>query len=439
VSLSYQEAIDFLENLYRQPALPSSQAGLGRVQSLLAAVGDPHREFRSIHVAGSCGKGSTTTMIGAVLMEAGIDCGLFRSPHLESYTERISIGKRDISPEDWARHFNRLLPHISAMQNGEVPGYDLGRPTLFEIVFALACLYFAERGTEWVVAETGLGGRLDATNLLQPHVAVITNIYLEHTQILGNTLAAIAGEKAAIIKSGSSAVTGASGEALAVIESRARSVGAPLLRIGREIRVDRAGDLDGPVRLSCGDAALEVIPGMRGSFQSQNAALALGASLALRESGLSIALETIKRGLEAASLPGRLEFIPDSPPVILDGAHNAAGAEALAGALRRVNCRPGAVLFAAMDDKDVESMARAVAQDTDRVVVTTVPDTPRSASVSRLQRAFEGQGCEVEADPDPASALYRARVMAGGGPLVVTGSLYLVGFVRSHLQGAPVP
>jgi len=224
----YTESIEALDALYHGPIMPATEVGLRRVQYLLRRLGDPQNTFRSIHVAGSSGKGSTTSMIGSILQAAGFRTGYFRSPHLYDYTERINVDGVDIPRAHWVRHLDRVWPIVQDMRDDALPDYDLGRPSFFEVMFVLMALHFDESGVEWAAVETGLGGRLDATNSLLPDVAVVTDISLEHTRVLGNTVAAIATEKAAIIKPRTNAVTAARDpEALAVIEARARAVAAP--------------------------------------------------------------------------------------------------------------------------------------------------------------------------------------------------------------------
>lgn len=437
MGLTYDESIDYLENLYRQPFVPASRAGLTRARTLLRRLGDPHNAFAAVHVAGSTGKGSTTTMIGSILQEAGFRTGFFRSPHLVTYRERISVNRHDIPADTWATYCAEIIPIAEAMRLGTIDGYDLGRPTLFEILFALAALHFAASGVEWAAVETGLGGRLDATNLLRSDIAVLTNVSLEHTRVLGPTIAAIAAEKAAIIKAGSRAVsTVADPEGSAVVERRASDVGAPLLRLNHEI-VQIADGAE--VTLRGGEWNVRTILALQGPHQAANAAAAFGAAVALRQSGISLTPEQVALGLSHAQLAGRYELVPGTPEIILDGAHNAAGMSALADTLEAEGRAGIVLLFAAMDDKDVEKMVASIARLVADVTVTRVPNTGRSADPERIRSAFERVDIPVRVVDDPSNAVECALQLAGPDrALVVAGSLYLVGLARQALAGAAV-
>lgn len=439
-ALSYASSVEFLEGLYREPHVPAARAGLERAAVLLQRLGNPHRSFRSVHIAGTTGKGSTTSMIGSVLVAAGYRTGFFRSPHLSSYRERIAIDDEVISEESWLWAFGLVRPLVDVMRANQLPGYSLGRPTLFEVLFAMACLHFAREGVEWGAVETGVGGRLDPTNLLESDVAVVTNVSLEHTQILGATVSEIAREKAAIIKHEAHAVTGATApEALDVIESRARDVGSPLAVLGRDIAVEIT-DSDGSsqrIVLKSGSEGLALRLPLAGPYQAGNAGLAYGALLALRERHYSVTDEAIRRGLERARVPGRLEIFPGKPEVILDGAHNPAGMRALAEALSNQSSSPTSLLFAAMGDKDIEAMAAVIAPLVDKVVVTHVPGTSRSGTVQRIEQAFARAGKTAACVDDARDAFCRAhQVTPPEGRVIVAGSIYLVGEIRSLLAEA---
>ncbi len=441
VDRQYAESIRRLEVLYHGPIVPAAQAGLRRVRYLLHRLGDPQATFRSVHVAGSSGKGSTTSMIGCILQSAGFRTGYFRSPHLHEYTERVNVNGLDINREDWVVHLERVWPIVEDMRAGTAPDYNLGRPSFFEVLFALMALHFAESNVEWAAVETGLGGRLDATNSLVSDVAVVTNISLEHTRVLGTTVGAIASEKAAIIKRGAHAVTAAQDpEALAVIEARALEVGAPLLRVGEDIRVGiEREDLHGlNVRLS-GAVALDVRVGLPGSFQARNAAAAVGAVIALRERGVVIPDAAIHDGLFDVSAPCRLEVVSTEPLVIFDGAHHPAAIDELVTSLRHV--APGrriVVLFAAMADKNVRQMADRLAEIADTAVLTRAPGSERAKNSADLADDFSELGIEVIVEEDALRAWQRARELTGpNDSLLVTGSMYLVGFLR-HELAAPV-
>ena len=434
---SYREAIEALEALARQPVLPARQVGLDRANRLLAEVGNPEHSFRAVHVTGSSGKGSTTTMCGAILEAAGFRTGYLRSPHLASYTERIAVGPLPIPEQAWVKYWAQLQPLVEAMAAGNLAGHTAGRPTFSEVIFAIAALHFRDSRVQWAALEAGLGGRYDATNVVESDVAVVTTVSLEHTQMLGDTVAAIATEKAAIIKPGSGAVTGATEpEALMVIEERARSVGAPLLRVPADIPFDvQALSLEGTrLTVEIGDRPIDLHLCMLGGFQGRNAAVAAAAVTMLRRRGLPVDRTAIVRGLKQARLPGRLEVIQRKPLVIVDGAHHAAAVEALRAELDRLLAgRRVVLLFTALSDKNIPAMASHLRDLADTIVLTAAPGTPRAMHSKALARDFSGPA-RLLLEDDPAAALELALESAGkDGVLVVCGSLYLVGFVREIL------
>lgn len=424
-----------LEALATQPRRPASETRLRRAAMLLDRIGNPHREYRAIHVTGSSGKGSTTAMAGCILQAASFRTGLLRSPHLVSYTERIAVDGRDIAQEDWVRHFETVWPAVEAMSDGTLPNYDLGRPSFSEVLFAVASLHFRESGVQWAALEAGMGGRLDATNLVNSDVAVVTNVSLEHTQVLGDSITKIATEKAAIIKPGCSAVTASHHpDALAVIRRRATSVGAPLVTVPHDVsaRAREQSTSESHWSVLAGDATYDVELGVLGTFQGTNAATAVAAALALRSRGITVPDRSIISGLEDTRVPGRLEFVSRHPPVLLDGAHNPDAAEKLVLALEELLPDERIVfLFGALVDKDVGAMAATMSRVASVVFVTRAPGTPRAATPANLAQCFVRNGCTTrvveDADTALGSALEEAR---RGGTLVVCGSLYLVGRVR---------
>lgn len=436
--LTFDQTIDRLHRLYHQPIIPAPQVGLERAAYLLGRLGDPHRTFRSTHVTGSCGKGSTTTMVGSVLQAGGFRTGYFRSPHLVSYRERIAVDGEDIDEESWLRCFGRVWPLVESMCDGTASGYTLGRPSHFEVLFAMMAVFFAERNVKWAAVEAGMGGRLDATNLLDSDVAVITNVSLEHTHILGETVGAIAREKAAIIKHGSHAVTASEDPiVLEIIEQRAADVGAPLLRVGRDIkvRVNSEQLKSQRITLETTNDFLTIRLPVGGRFQASNAATAFAAITALKDRGVQLSDREIVRGFEQVQIPGRFELVSRNPSVILDGAHNPAEAHALRTALEpSLAGRRLILLFAAMADKDVAGMARQLGPISDAVIMTTAPDSEKAAALQALARAFEPWASEIVMEEDWRQALNLARSRTQRDcVLLVTGSMYLVGRVRTEL------
>jgi len=433
---TFQETIDRLDLLHRQPVASARVAGLRRIEFLLERLGNPHRSFRAVHITGSSGKGSTTAMVGSILQTARFRTGYFRSPHLFSYAERIAVDDLDIAPDAWVSYFDQLWPIVEDMRQGRIAAYDLGRPSHGEVLFALMALHFQYSGVEWAAVEVGLGGRLDATNALNADVAVITNISLEHTHILGDTIEAIAVEKAAIIKPGSIAVTAADHPgALAVIEERAHQLRVPLINVDQDIHVQiadtsEAGQL---LRLSYAGEWIDARLSVAGTFQARNAATAFAVGQALRRLGVAISPNTAREGLERTRIPGRFEVLQREPTVIIDGAHNPAAALALRESLDLILRNRGVILlFAAMADKNIADMARQLGPRSRSVVVTRAPHAPRAAEPALLAEQFRPYADSVLVIEAPDTALAAARsLQQGDDVLVIAGSLYLVGWARN--------
>lgn len=395
--MSYERALRRLLELQRFGVRP----GLDAIGAALERLGHPERAFPAIHIAGSNGKGSTAAMCDAVLRAAGLRVGLYTSPHLSRLTERVRVDGVEIAPDRVAALVERVL----AM------GPEL---TFFEAVTAMGFVAFAEDAIDVAVVEVGLGGRLDATNALaRPLVSVVTGIALEHTEVLGSTLAQIAREKAGIFRAGVPAVAAARDEeARAAIAEVARRVGAPLAWLGT-------------------DFASDVAPALLGAHQRDNAALAMAALSRLP--GALRPTASAREALERVTWPGRLERIGDD--ILLDGAHNADGARALAAALPEVAAgRPVTMVLGMVDDKDMAAFLAPLAGLVEHVVATT-PDTPRARDAAMLAEGVAARGISVEIEPDPVRALERAAARAG--LCVVAGSLFLIGQLRAHLRGEP--
>jgi dihydrofolate synthase/folylpolyglutamate synthase len=438
-TMTFEESLAYLDKLYHRPIQPAAQVGLRRIAYLLGRLGNPQRTFRAVHVAGSNGKGSTNAMLASILQSAGFRTGQFSSPHLESITERIAVNRARISPCDWERHWRELGPLVEDMTENAPADYGLGRPAYFEVLFAMMALHFAASGVEWAAVETGLGGRFDATNTLDSDVAVITNISLEHTQVLGTTIRKIAAEKAAIIKPGSHAVTTAEDpDALEVIEDSACKVGASLIRAPRDICArSESRSLDGQtLSLQSADTSLRVSLQCPAAYQTGNVAAAYGAALALRSRGVISTDDEIAVGLSTAELPGRFEIASRAPLIILDGAHNPAAARELRRAIDELlPHRQILLVFAAMADKDIPAMAQALGPRASRVVVTGVPGAQRSATVDSVAAAFKPHCASVACAATDGVALHEVLHPGGGNSdSVVTGSMYLVGYVRERLE-----
>jgi dihydrofolate synthase / folylpolyglutamate synthase len=339
---TYEEALAWLYGRQRL----GIKLGLGKVEHLLAAVGDPHKAFAAVHVAGTNGKGSVTRMLAEVLRRAGHRTGATTSPHLVAFTERIEVDGKEISQTDVARHLATLRPHVDALDAGGEP------PTFFEVVTALAFLHFRDAGVAWAVVETGMGGRLDATNVLSPRLTVITNVDLDHQQHLGGTVGEIAFEKAGIMKPEVPCVTAARGDALLVLKARSHELRVPMSIVGEDYQVGPHGPglaLQRPT----GESHFEL--SLAGAHQRENAAVVVAAAEALLAQGVAIPASALRDGLRTTRHPGRLQlFTPtrrqlaelaggtapagaakdEGVPVLVDGAHNAAASYALRNHLR---------------------------------------------------------------------------------------------------------
>jgi len=418
--------------------------GLERVAAILDAVGNPQRQLHGALVAGTNGKGSVIALARAALADAGARVGTMPKPHLVSYRERIAIDGVPVSRERFAAAISAVLPAVDAVAE------RLGPPTEFEVLTAAAFAELTREPVELALVEVGLGGRLDATNVLDPGVSAITTVEHDHERHLGRTLAAIGAEKAAIIKAGSLAVTGARGNGLVPVLERCRALDVPLRRAGRgqpyaaelleagwdglTIRVRTPhGDLDG----------LRV--GLLGRHQATNAAVAvalldaLGEDAARRGAPWRLTEESLRAGFAAARWPGRLELLRSTPlgDVLLDGAHNPAGARALAAALGDLGLRGAPLVFGATRGKRVTAVLRALAPLAPRPVFTTFRGGP-AVSTAALHRAWQrvaGTPAEVVATPHEAVARAAELRTTATQPVVVAGSLYLVGAVRGMLTG----
>lgn len=389
-----------------------AQLGLERITRVLAALGDPQHAQRCVHVAGTNGKGSTAATLATALQLGGHRVGLFTSPHLCRFSERLRVDGVEVE----APELLRLLDRVQGC------GVEL---TFFETLTAMALLWFAEQRVTVAVIETGLGGRLDATNVVRPLVSVITAIGLDHTEVLGATLPLVAAEKAGIIKPGVPAVVAAATpEVEGVFSARCAALEAPLWREGRDFACTARGDQTLWYRGIDGGVLGPLRPALSGPHQWGNAALALATLELLAEQGLGVTAEQRCAALATVRWPGRLEWIDARH--LLDCAHNAAGARALAAAV--TPRRDFAVIFAALQDKPAAAMLDALRPCAARLVLTRAA-VDRSCEPERL-RDLAGAG---ETAPDLAAAL--ARLADDPRPRLITGSIYLVGEARARLLG----
>lgn len=405
--------------------------GLANTAELLSRLGDPHRRFRSLHVAGTNGKGSVSAMSAAVLREAGYRTGLYTSPHLVDFRERIQVDGLVIGEKETFR----LAEEVRGIAEEMRARSEDKRLTFFELTTAMAFAHFADRGVEEAVVEVGMGGRLDATNVLRPDCTVISRIALEHTQYLGPTIAAIAGEKAGIIKPGTPAVAiEQSEEALAVLRARASELAAPLKVVGRDVGYELlAADLDGTeVYVEELDARL-CVP-LLGSYQAANCALACGGLVELMRLGLYIPDEAFPRGLSKVSWPGRLEIVSAAPRLIFDVSHTPDGARAVAGEVGRLLPAKVVLVMGVLRDKDLPGIAAAFGGIARRAVATA-PQTKRAYAPEEVAAALSPH-CPTEAVEGVGNAIERARALAGpDGTVLVTGSLYTIGEAKRWMDG----
>jgi dihydrofolate synthase / folylpolyglutamate synthase len=437
------------------------QLKLDRMRQLLTRLGQPDAGLKIIHVAGTKGKGSTAVMISAMLTAAGYRTGLFSSPHLHRIEERFMVDGVPCKEAEFVALVDRLRPIVRAMDDEAIADGDpTDGPTYFELTTAMALLYFVERQVDAAVLEVGLGGRLDSTNVCLPALSVITSISFAHTKQLGNTLGAIAREKAGIIKHGVPVVCGVRDtEPLEVISTIAREHGCRLIQIGNDFEFRYyASGADEPARHSVFKPTIDFeyrIAGqefnlwnaglaMRGAHQAANAAVGLAAIAELRHQRWLISEDAMRLGLSRAVLPGRVEIVAATPTVVLDTAHNPASARALVAALAELPAHaPRTLVFSASHDKDVNSIVRELAPHFDRFVVTEYQENPRAVAADQLaaivRAAASDRGASVLVYPTPHEAWQHVRETATADELIcITGSFYLVAELR-QLVLADVP
>ena len=419
-NMTYNEA---LQELYALQKF-GIKFGLSKTSNLLHAFGDPHRGRRYLHIGGTNGKGSVAAMAGSILMQAGLKVGLYSSPHLVRFTERFRINDREMSPETAAGLAGELLEAIDPREP----------PTFFEIVTAMAMIHFARENVDLAIMEVGMGGRLDATNVIDPLATVITNISLEHQDYLGKRLLDIAGEKAGIIKPGVELVTGVTQPVvIRRYEDLCRERGAPMTRIGREARYRAARD--GLSWFGTNRTLRGLHLGLAGRFQHRNGALALAAVEALERKGILVTESHIREGLEKASWPGRLQLMSRHPDIVVDGGHNPKAVRALADALPRAfSYRRLILVIGVMADKDIPAVLKEIVPMADFVFYTR-PAYARAASPETLMQAAAPFQTPGEVAATLPQALDKARRMADAEDLIViAGSLFTAGEALSLLD-----
>jgi dihydrofolate synthase/folylpolyglutamate synthase len=429
--MNFHESVRYLYSLGHETL--ALKLGLKTTEVLLSALGNPQTQYRSVQIAGTNGKGSTAVVLDSVCRAAGIRTGLFTSPHLVSITERIRIDGLDISQELFAELASLVREKAEQLvDSGELSA----PPTFFEQTTAIGLAAFEHAKIELAILETGLGGRLDSTTVAQAHTVGITPIALDHQEYLGETLAEIASEKAAIIREGVTVVIGPQEpEALDVILQRCASVKVTP-RLSSFAVESSCFTKDGRLRTMLTtslDSYPDLTLGLLGRHQLANSALAIELAELLRDEGFNISKDAIAKGVEHARHPGRLEVIEGAPRVLLDGAHNPAGARALRSYLDEFVSEPITMIFGAMRDKNLREMANALFPRAS-LLILTAPDNPRAASVETLQQ-LATENHTVKLAPAAREAFDLAiRESPADSLICVTGSLYLVGEVREILS-----
>ncbi|MBR6266937.1 MAG: bifunctional folylpolyglutamate synthase/dihydrofolate synthase [Selenomonadaceae bacterium] len=429
--MNYQEALAYLDQLAGFGIKP----GLQRITRLLELLDLPQEKYHIVHVTGTNGKGSASVMLASVLQHSSLKTGLFISPHLVDYTERIQIDGQPISEQDFADCLDVIKPYVEQLQQ---EGIEC--PTQFEVLTAMAFFHFAVQNVDYAVIEVGLGGLLDSTNVAVPSISVITNVTMEHAQWCGGTLEGVARHKAGIIKEAVPVVTAAKGEALDIIRSVAEKKASDIFVEGEDFQVEVISrDISGQKMefstelLGISHAPYELQ--LLGTYQRENSAVARMAAELLRNLDERITSESIQLGLKLARWPGRFELLNcDGRTVILDGAHNPGGIMALRESLDTYFPEGVRVfVLGILKDKDIDAMLESLLRQGDFVIATT-PDSSRAAEATMLAEKARAVAACVDLREEPEQALARGLELSHGSvPLIVTGSLYLVGGIRQLL------
>ncbi len=437
--MNYDTAVRYLLSLGRELAAPTQAAAakfdLENISVLAERLVRPDRAYPSAHIAGTNGKGSTAAFLESILRHAGFRTGLNTSPHLERINERIRISGEEISDQDFAGVLTRIQ---SITEELLAAGKLRAHPTYFECVTAMAFQYFAEQRVEFGVFEVGLGGRLDATNILTPVVSIITRIDFDHENFLGHSLREIAGEKAGILKLSVPVVLAEQRpEAREVVLARARELRSPVIETSTAYEIDRESMQDGCVRARIAEVSsgweIDLAPRLPGRFQLQNAMNAVAASQLLRQRGFRITDNNIAEGIAGTVWPGRIEKLQSHPDVYLDGAHNPSAARELATFLEENFAgRKIYLLYGALRDKAVDEVAGLLFPFAAEVIFTE-PRTSRAISAAQLAEMAAHHAPQSVVIADAEQALdYALAKAASGDAVFITGSLYLVGQLRHY-------
>ncbi len=410
-----------LERLYTRRRF-GIRPGVDRITKLLERLGNPEKQFRSIHVAGTNGKGSTSAFLSSILLHSGHTVAQFSSPHLVRFTERFRINGNEYSAEKLANKLNIVLEAAPE------------EATFFEITTALAAFIFGEEHVDIAVMEAGMGGRSDATAAFDGEMTLLTPISLDHTEYLGTTLEEIAREKAGIMKPGTHVITAHQpDEVRLIIEEQSLTENCLLSVLDKDFftrwNLDSSFDYHGLSR-----TIPQLTPGMAGRYQSENAAVALAAAEVLVSGGMTIAPSAFQKGITTAYWPGRMEFIPGSPRLLLDGAHNAAGASSLAEALQEYSYSRLLLVTGVCEDKDLAGIYAPLTSLADEIFTVT-PSVERALKDTHLTRFFHSQGIASHPCGPVVAGIIKARGLATENDLIlVSGSLFVVGEVKAWLE-----
>jgi dihydrofolate synthase/folylpolyglutamate synthase len=420
----YKQSLDYLYGLEKFGMI----FGLTQVERILEAIGNPHREVQAIHIGGTNGKGSTAAMMASILQKEGYRVGLYTSPHLIRFTERIKVNGKEIEKEEVAALTGWMRERIEA--SGITPPF-----TFFDFTTAMALLYFKQRMVDLAVLEVGLGGRLDSTNVVDPLISIITNIAKDHEEQLGKSILKIAGEKAGIIKKGRPLITAATQpQVLRLFSKVCREKGAPYFRVGKEFQYVQSGE--GKFNYEGLHRKLwSIYLNLLGFHQIINATTALGATEVLEDLGYTVSNDAMIEGLKEVEWPGRLEMVCFSPRVVLDGAHNPAGALVLKESLKKeFQYHHLILLIGMMKDKDIESVLHLLAPRANHLILTR-PHIDRAAPPTSLKKALGQKGKRAEIIEDLKEAIDKGLAMTKEEDLLcITGSLYTVGEARAYFH-----
>jgi len=433
--MNYVECLRYLDSLGQE--LHGLQWGLETTTRILSRLGNPHLKYPTAIVAGTNGKGSTAAMLASILTQAGYRTGLYTSPHLVRVNERMRVDGAEIREDDFARAFSEVREAVESLLEEKALGQV---PSFFEFLTATGFHYFAQAGAGFVVLEVGMGGRLDATNVTQPRVAVITNVGLDHMEFLGSTLAEIAHEKAGVIKPGAPVVSGCEpGEAAEVIRRRSAEMGAELLETDTIGRLSGLQSLQGHYlfNLALGAESYSGLSSpLLGRFQVRNAVAAVTAAWRLSRDGFRITPSAIAQGLANTSWLGRLERVLEHPLVLLDGAHNPAAARVLAEFIREdLVGRRLRLVYASMRDKAIGEISEILFPLAEEVYLTH-PHLARAATPEEILAMARFRPKRLVIEAEPSLAVERAcQASSEDDVVIIIGSLYLVGAVKRALLG----